>query len=238
VSADADVLIHRYLEGTLDADGAAALEEALRRDPAVRRRLAEMAFDHLELRDIVRAETKPAGVRRAWPAWAVPLGAAAVLFVAAGAAILLPGSPAAPVPAGPTPAGEPKKDYRGFAGPVRLRVVSLTEASARMRVVEVPGSPGHALAGRTVAVVPGFTRGDEGDVGGPNKVHQAFLRKLDPGAELVLDLRHAGEDLFLIGELTKQQSAWAVPREGDRPREKRRDPVKKDRESDTKEGDR
>lgn len=238
MSANVDVLIHRYLDGALDAEGAAALEEALRRDPAARRRLAEMAFDHLELRDLVRTDAKAPPARRPRPAWAAPLAAAAIILVAVGAALLL-ARPSAPETApAAVPAGEKKSDYRGFAGPLRLRVLAPAEASARMRVLEVPGSPGHPLEGQTVAVVPGFARGDEGSVAGPNKAHQAFLRRLQPGAEVVVDLRHAGEDLFLIGELTKSQAAWATSREGDRPREKRRDPVRKDREGETKEEER
>jgi len=231
VSANVDVLIHRYLEGALDAEGAAALEEALRRDPGARRRLAEMAFDHLELRDLVRADPAPAAVRRARPAWVAPLAGAAIILLAVGAALLTarPSPVPAPPPVVPA-AASPKEDYRGFAGAVRARVVARGEAGVRMRILEVPGSPGHPLEGRTASVVPGFARGDAGDVAGPNKTHQAFLRRLEEGSEIVLDVRIAGEDLFLIGELTKAQAAWAVPRDGDRPREKRKDGVRRDRE--------
>lgn len=238
MSANVDVLIHRYLEGALDGEGAAVLEEALRRDPAVRRRLAEMAFDRLELRDLVRSDATAAPARRARPAWAVPLAAAAIMLAAVGAALLL--ARPSPPPAAPAaaPVGKEAGDYRGYAGPLRLRVLVPAEGSARMEVVEVPGAPGHPLVGQKVVVAAGFTRGDAGTVGGPNKVHQAFLRRLEPGAEVVLDVRHAGEDLFLVGQLTRTQAAWAVPLEGDRPREKRKDPVRKDREGETKEDER
>jgi ferric-dicitrate binding protein FerR (iron transport regulator) len=50
---DLDLLIHRHLEGTLSPGEAVALRERLRTDAAARRRLAEMAFDHVQLKELL-----------------------------------------------------------------------------------------------------------------------------------------------------------------------------------------
>ncbi len=48
---DWDFVIHRHLEGGLTDEQARALNHRLAEDPALRRRLAEMAFEQVALRE-------------------------------------------------------------------------------------------------------------------------------------------------------------------------------------------
>lgn len=217
--ADLDLLIHRHLEGALSEADAADLGARLKGDPDARRRLAEMAFDVAQLRDVLSARPK-ARLRKLPP---VTVAAAAAIFVIVVGVVLFAPGPPAPAP---VPAGWSADPIRGFAGSVRGVVTGRTEGSFRMKVVEVTGMPGHPLAGRTIAVAPGFARGEAGDVI-PHRVHGPFVRRLAEGQPLTIDLRHAGDDVFVIGELSGEQSDWALkrgdvkkPKVGDRPAER------------------
>ncbi len=89
-----DLLIHRYLEGSLPAEEAAELRERLSNDSAARRRLAEMAFDHAQLKDLLAPEPAeapdveaPLAPRPARSRW--HLAAAASILVAVTIALVV-----------------------------------------------------------------------------------------------------------------------------------------------------
>jgi uncharacterized membrane protein YkoI len=137
MSRDAELLIHRHLEGLLTADEAKELSEAVRADPAVRGLLARMAFDHVALREalrpvVIEPERRAAGPAAAWrmPRW--PLAAAAAfLIVSLGAVLFLrEGTP----PFGKVLAGrvtvEGRETDRVAAG---ARVIVAGEAAALVR---------------------------------------------------------------------------------------------------------
>ena len=219
-----DALIHLHLEGALTTAEAAELSARLAEDPAAARRLAEMAYDQEALKAALQAPPARRTLRRARP-----VAAAALVLVAVGAALWLgPGEKDAP------PAAVPAGTSNAFRGRVKGTVLTKTEAvTVRLRVAE---DVGHPLAGRTIHVAPGFQRTDAGDVV-PHRTHQAFLKRLEAGQSVTLDLRDAGEDIFLLGELTPEQ-ADSVKRDlKKQPREKDvRKPVERgDRDGDLKE---
>ena len=53
-----DLLIHRHLDGTLSEEEAKALQDRLRGDVDARRRLAEMAFEHAQLKEVLEPAKK------------------------------------------------------------------------------------------------------------------------------------------------------------------------------------
>lgn len=216
-----DVLIHRHLEGAIDEAEAAELGERLKADVDARRRMAEMAFDAVSLRDILAK--RPALRGRKLPF--VPLAAAAAVFaLVTGVVLLAPGpEPAPPSAPPPTPASPV---VERFSDSVTGVVAGRGEGSFRLRVTE---SYGHPLMGRTISVAPGFARSDAGDLM-PNKVHAAFIRRLADGQELEVDVRQVDRDVFVIGDLTKEQSDGALKR-GDARK------AKPEREGDRKDGD-
>ena len=59
----------------------------------------------------------------------------------------------------------------------------------------------------------------------PDKIQMLFVRKVEVGQELTLDVRQMKGDDFIIGALTEAQAQWALP-----PREERRDEKKKPRD--------
>jgi hypothetical protein len=201
-----DVLIHRHLEGSISEPEAAELGGLLKADPVARRRMAEMAFDAVSLRDVLAQ--RPAA--RRWKLAPVPLAAAAALFAVVTGVVLFAPGPTSPTPPGPVPAPvAPRYDRaRGFAESVAGVVTGRAEGSFRLSVTE---SYGHPLMGRTISVAPGFARSDAGDLM-PNRVHAAFVRRLAEGQELTIDVRHVSDDVFVIGDLTKEQSDWALKR--------------------------
>lgn len=202
MSTKIDVLIHKHLEGKLSEAERAEFGARLVAEPEVARRLAEMAFEQEALREALETARAP----RFRKSMLLSFGAAALLLIGVGAALWIgPGVAPDVVPAA------------AFQGRVRGVVLSRTEAPAlRFRVTEAAG---HPLAGRTIYVAPGFQRSDAGEPI-PHKLHPAFLRRLEPEQEAELDLRHVGDDLYLLGELTREQ-AEAVKRDVKKiPREK------------------
>ncbi len=248
MAEDGDRLIHRYLEGLLSGEEARLLNERVKADPRVRRRLAEMAFDTVQFREgveagpAVRPEAPPAPARPAW--WSGPrssLAAAAIILLAVGIAILLrPSPPPAEEKAGRDPAaagtrerGEAREAegdgiLRGFRGRVRGVVEEKGDAHVALRVASVaPSEDGRsrALVGRLVRVEAGREE-KEGGEKGPIASHAAFLRKVRKGQEVELDLRHDRGGSLAIARLTEEQADWAGirakegDREGDRKRER------------------
>ena len=100
---------------------------------------------------------------------------------------------------------------KGFSGQVQGVVVTKGEGGITFKAGKVvqtwknnKASNPESLAGQTVQVIPGG--GKEG-----NKFHAAFLRTLQPGQDVTLELRNDG-DIFVILELTKEQrEAAGVP---------------------------
>jgi hypothetical protein len=237
-SEDADLLIHRHLEGALSEADAAALGLLLRTDPAFRRRLAEMAFERAQMKDVLSA-----GATEAVPTIApaprvprralLPMAAAAIILASVGIAVAAwslrkepAGSTSAPAPA-PRPDADPPKDpYRGFSGAVAGKVLSRTEAAFTLQVSAVPGRPEHPMVGSVIHVVGGWTKNGDGEPI-PDRAHANFIRKLERDREETVDLRHQRDDIFAIGDLTPAQAEWANRRE---------DPRRKSPERPRKEG--
>ncbi len=202
-----DLLIHRHLDGTLGEEEATVFEQRLRTDPAARRRLAEMAFDHVQLKELL--ESAGGASRPSWSRW--HLVAAASILLAVGAALLVgpfrSESPteSAPAKVNPAPRGE---DSPGFRGRVHARVLERRDkARIALKVSEVLSvRDGSLAAGDSIFVVT--PRVKEGDAG-PERDHAAFLAKLQTGQEVVLDLRHAEGTDFAIASLTAEQAEWA-----------------------------
>ena len=67
-----------------------------------------------------------------------------------------------------------------------------------------------ALKGRTVPVGPSWMRQGEGGKWHPVESHIRFLRTLEPGEELTLELRHAEREHFAILELSEEQRGRAA----------------------------
>lgn len=124
--AELDRLLHRHLEAALTEGEARTLSDRLRADPAARRRLAEMAFDQAQLRDLLAAggsvAARDPSARTAGPAPGKKafLATAAALLLAVGAALLVrvggesPERPVAPVPKPPLENEKPSRELRQF----------------------------------------------------------------------------------------------------------------------------
>ncbi len=93
MSTDAELLIHRYLEESLDGDEIREFNERVKTEPAFRSLLARMSYDAVVLRDLLLSADPEAVAPQAPPApgrsWGVlmPLSAAAAVLV--GIAVLL-----------------------------------------------------------------------------------------------------------------------------------------------------
>lgn len=205
-----DVLIHRHLDGTLSEDEQKAFEARLLADVDARRRLAEMAFDHAQLKEILEP-AKAVGPRR----W-LHVAAAAAILLGVGVAIFVGQSKPADVDV-PAPAkGAPKREgYQGFHGRVHARALERREKNrVSLKVVEVlavrassdAAAPGK-LVGETIGILPPRLR--DGEPPGPERDHAMFLQKLQPGQEVVLELRHLEAGDFAIEALTEEQAEWA-----------------------------
>lgn len=135
-----------------------------------------------------------------------------------------------PPPEKKDPPAEKKEPRVIFSGTVRGRVVGKGDAHILLAVDAVVSSrkessaePAEGLPGRTIKITP-LKRKDL-DLGF-DKVQFLFLRKVETGQELSLDVRQTKGDDFTVGALTEEQHQWAQIRE-DRPdRKKPRDPEK------------
>jgi hypothetical protein len=104
-----------------------------------------------------------------------------------------------------------------FAGKVQGKVTFKGDAHILLavdRVVFTKKDPVEPLAGRTIKVLP--LRRKETDLGF-DKMHYLFLRKLELGQEVTLDVRQVKGDEFTVGALTEEQHQSVAPRE-DKPR--------------------
>ena len=109
---------------------------------------------------------------------------------------------------------------RGFSGQVRGVVLKKGEKNVFFfkvgRVLRVwknneAASP-ESLVGRTVPVGPRWIKGDNGKWH-PVELHVAFIRKLEAGQEVTLEIRNVERNHFAILELSAEQRKWA--RSGD-----------------------
>lgn len=137
------------------------------------------------------------------------------------------------------PPAEKKEPRVVFSGTVRGRVVGKGDAHILLAVDAVVSTRkessaelAEGLPGRTLKITP-LKRKDL-DLG-VDKVQFLFLRKLEMGQELSLDVRQVKGDDFTVGALTDEQHQWAAVRE-DRPEKKKtRDPEKGPDRGDKKE---
>lgn len=128
---------------------------------------------------------------------------------------------------------ETKEPRPLFYGVVHGKVTQKGDAHLLLaveRVVSVRKESSAELAqllpGRTLKVLAAGTRRKEGEPA-PDKIQMLFVRKVELGQPLTLDVRQLKGDDFLIGALTEEQAAWALPREEhreDRNKKKIRDP--------------
>lgn len=229
-----DVLIHRHLDGTLEEEDARRLQERLRADPEARRRLAEMAYEHALLKETL--EPRASTSRVPWLAAALILAAIGVALVA-GPWRRETSEPAKAVEE-PAKKGPPKREgFQGFRGRVHARVLERREKSkVQLRVGEILAVRPESEAGdpqRLVGVVIGVTppRLRDGEPAGAERDHAQFLAKLQPGQEVVLELRHLGDADFAIEALTEEQAEWARREERKKaPKEGLKDPPRRDGE--------
>ena len=121
-----------------------------------------------------------------------------------------------------------KKDPR-FNGTVRGKVVGKGDAHVLLEVDTVlstrkdsPAELAAGIPGRTIKVLP--LRRKDIDAG-YDKMHFLFLRKLEMGQEVLLDVRQVKGDEFTVGALTEEQFQWVAPRE-DREKKKPKDSEK------------
>jgi ferric-dicitrate binding protein FerR (iron transport regulator) len=137
------------------------------------------------------------------------------------------------------PPAEKKEARVVFSGTVRGRVVGKGDAHILLAVDAVVSTRkessaelAEGLPGRTLKITP-LKRKDL-DLG-VDKIQFLFLRKLEMGQELSLDVRQVKGDDFTVGALTDEQHQWAAVRE-DRPEKKKtRDPEKGPDRGDKKE---
>jgi hypothetical protein len=212
-----DLLIHRHLDGTLSEEEAGALDGRLRSDPRARRRLAEMAFDHAQLRELLETGEAAKAPRTAGASRSHLLAAASILLAVAVALVVGPLRSAPPPPA-PAPAKEappPKLEgFRGFRGRIFARVTERRDKMlVELRVGEVLGVRDGSLAedpqslvGRTVSVLSPRVR--EGETG-PERDHVLYLSKVQAGQEVVLEVQHLDGSDFAVASLTDEQVDWA-----------------------------
>ena len=227
-----DFLIHRHLDGTLSEDEAKVFQERLRGDVDARRRLAEMAFEHAQLKELLEPAKKVKPTPAAWH-W---VAAASILIVVAVA--LAVGAPRTETPI-VTPAVKetkpsPRREgFQGFRGRVHGRVLERKDkVRLQLKVGEVlavrdaseAAAPG-SLVGASISIP--LPRMKDGDPPGLDRDHALFLAKLQPGQEVVLELRRLEEADFAIASLTAEQVEWS--RRDDRkkaPKEGMKDPPK------------
>lgn len=157
---DGDALIHRHLTGQLSEEEARAVAGRVKSDPEFRRRLAEMAFDEVQLKEILaHAETEAmpfaSAPREDAPAPArgsrATLAAAAVILVAVGIALVASLFKKEPSSA-PLELLSGKVRVEGAEGPVRPgeRIETLTPAALRFG----EGRKVEAAAGSTLLFQP------------------------------------------------------------------------------------
>jgi hypothetical protein len=242
VSDGLDLLIHRHLDGTLSEEEAKALQERLRGDVDARRRLAEMAFEHAQLKEVLEPAKKAKPTSFAWN-W---VAAASILLVVAVA--LAVGTPKRETP-DVTPAVKDVKKptregFQGFRGRVHARVLDRRDkVRILLKVGEVlavrdasEAAAPAGLVGESIGIP--LPRLKDGEPPGADRDHAMFLAKLQTGQEVVLELRHLEGPDFAIVSLTEEQVEWArrddrkkAPKEGmkDAPRETPKKTEKEDR---------
>jgi hypothetical protein len=95
-----------------------------------------------------------------------------------------------------------------------------------------------SIPGRTLKVSVANAKRKDGDPA-PDKIQFLFVRKLEIGQEVSLDVRQIKGDDFVIGALDDAQAQWALPKEEpkeDRSTKKKpRDPEKGPERGDKKE---
>jgi ferric-dicitrate binding protein FerR (iron transport regulator) len=137
------------------------------------------------------------------------------------------------------PPVEKKESRIVFSGTVRGRVVQKGDAHILLSVDTVVSTRKESsaelsagLPGKTIKVMP-FKRKDL-DLG-YDKIQFLFLRKLEVGQELALDIRGVKGDEFTVGALTEEQVQSAAPREDRSDKKKPKDSEKGPDRGDKKE---
>jgi hypothetical protein len=127
---------------------------------------------------------------------------------------------------------------RGFVGMVKGTVAAKNERGFDLKVTAVlktwegnkAPNPA-ALVGMTIKVTAMWSKG-EGDKWRQNEVQLAFIRKLEVGQELTVEIKNIEREVFAILELTKEQTELAkAGREEPRKEEPRKEEPRKEGES-------
>ncbi|MBI3857591.1 MAG: FecR domain-containing protein [Planctomycetes bacterium] len=147
---------------------------------------------------------------------------------------------------GPDPVEKKDPPRPVFAGVVRGKVVAKGDAHLVIAVNEVVSSRKDSsaeaaaqLPGRTLKVSAAGSRRKDGEAP-PDKMQLLFVRRVEIGQELTLDVRQFKGDEFTIGALSEEQVQWATPREErreekDKGKKQTRDPEKGPDRGDKKE---
>lgn|GEM_PF-1454562 len=119
----------------------------------------------------------------------------------------------------------------GFSGQVRGTVAVKNDRGIGLKVAEVlktwPGSKAadpKTLVGLTIKVTASWVKGEGEKKGHPNELQLTFLRRLEVGQEVTLEVKNVEREIFVILELTKDQAAWA--KEGPKEEPKKDEPRK------------
>jgi hypothetical protein len=103
---------------------------------------------------------------------------------------------------------------------------------------ETPPELAASIPGRTLKISVANAKRKDGEPA-PDKIQFLYVRKLEIGQELTLDVRQIKGDDFVIGALDEAQAQWALPKEEPRedrsPKKKPRDPEKGPDRGDKKE---
>ena len=149
-----------------------------------------------------------------------------------------------PPPEKKEPPPEKKEPRLVFNGVVQGKVVAKGDGHLLLAVGRIVSSRKESSAevaatipGRTLKVSVATSKRKDGE-SQPDKMHFLFVRKLEVGQEVSLDVRQIKGDDFVIGALDEEQVQWAIPRDEprkDKPKKELRDPEKGPDRGDKKE---
>jgi len=132
----------------------------------------------------------------------------------------------------------PKEPRLVFSGTVRGKVVGKGDAHVLLAVDSVVGMKkessaelAEGLPGKTLKILP-YRRKDLDQ--GYDKMQFLFIRKLEIGQEVTLDIRQVKGDEFTVGALTEEQHQWAGqdPQPRKKPKDSEKGPDRGDKKED------
>lgn len=218
MTPDWDLVIHRYLDASLPEEEIRLFEQNLVLAPALRHRLAQASFDHalahrmLVSRDVGR-DLLPSSHAASFRArgWSV-LAAAAILLAVGTSWILWDARPVPPADNhGLVTTQLPKlgnaTTVQRFRGVVLGEIVSpKTEFAVRLRVLRVVRGTGDGTPAPGTVLRVSAERAKRLD--SPSRWAGVFLKRVQLGQTIEIELHHKEKDDYVIGELTPEQMQW------------------------------